>query len=68
MWEGEGCKECRDTGYKGRSGMDMNDRLKTLVTGSVELVTIADAARKEGLVTLREIAINKMLEGVTTYG
>ena len=47
--------------------MDMNDRLKTLVTGSVELVTIADAARQEGLVTLREIAINKILEGVTTY-
>jgi general secretion pathway protein E len=71
VWEGEGCKECRGTGYKGRSGlfevMDMNERLKALVSGSVELAAIVEAARQEGLVTLREIAIKKMLEGVTTY-
>ncbi len=71
VWEGEGCKECRGTGYKGRSGlfevMDMNDGLKTLVTGSVELAKVSAAARQEGLVSLREIAIKKMLEGVTTY-
>jgi general secretion pathway protein E len=71
VWEGEGCKECRGTGYKGRSGlfevMHMNDRLKALVTGSVELAAIVEMARQEGLVTLREIAVNKMLEGVTTY-
>ncbi|NTV49700.1 MAG: Flp pilus assembly complex ATPase component TadA [Geobacteraceae bacterium] len=71
VWEGDGCKECRGTGYKGRSGlfevMDMNDRLKALVSGSVELAMIVEAAKQEGLVTLREIAINKMLEGVTTY-
>lgn len=71
VWEGEGCKECRGTGYMGRSGlfevMDMNDRLKAMVSGSVELAMIVEAAKQEGLVTLREIAINKMLEGVTTY-
>ena len=71
VWEGEGCKECRGTGYKGRSGlfevMDMNDRLKALITGSVELAAIVDIAAQEGLVSLRKIAINKMLEGVTTY-
>jgi len=71
VWEGEGCKECRGTGYKGRSGlfevMDMNDRLKALITGSVELAAIVDAASREGLVSLRKIAIDKMLEGVTTY-
>lgn len=71
VWEGEGCKECRGTGYKGRSGlfevMDINDRLKALITGSVELAAIVAAASQEGLVSLRKIAINKMLEGVTTY-
>lgn len=71
VWEGDGCKECRGTGYKGRSGlfeiMDMNDRLKAMVSGSVELASIIEAARQEGLVTLRDIAVKKMLEGVTTY-
>jgi len=71
VWEGEGCKECRGTGYRGRCGlfevMDMNDRMKALVSASAELAQISSAARQEGLVTLREIAISKMLEGVTTY-
>jgi len=71
VWEGEGCKECRGTGYKGRCGlfevMDMNDRMKALVSASAELAQISSTARQEGLVTLREIAISKMLEGVTTY-
>jgi general secretion pathway protein E len=71
VWEGAGCKWCRGTGYKGRSGlfevMDMNDRVKALVSGSVELADIVAVARQEGLITLREIAIRKMLEGETTY-
>lgn len=71
VWEGEGCKECRGTGYKGRSGlfevMDMNDKVKSLIKNTVELSDVSAATRQEGLVTLREIAISKMLEGVTTY-
>ncbi|HIJ95769.1 MAG TPA: type II/IV secretion system protein [Desulfuromonadales bacterium] len=69
--EGAGCKQCRGTGYKGRSGLfevlEMNDHLKTLVSRSAQLADIVAAARQEGLVTLREIAIRKMLEGITTY-
>ncbi len=71
VWEGNGCKECRGTGYRGRSGlfevMELNDRLKALVADSAGLAAIVGAARQEGVVTLREIAIKKMLEGVTTY-
>ena len=71
VWEGEGCKECRGTGYKGRTGifevLDMNERLKAMVSGSVELADLAAASREEGLLTLRQVAIRKMLEGATTY-
>lgn len=71
VWEGQGCKECRGTGYKGRSGLfevlDMNDTMKALVSSSAELGQVVAAARQGGLTTLREIGINKMLEGVTTY-
>ncbi len=71
VWEGNGCKECRGTGYRGRSGlfevMELNERLKALVADSAGLAAIVGAARQEGVVTLREIAIKKMLEGVTTY-
>ena len=71
VWEGQGCKECRGTGYKGRTGLfevlDMSERFKTLVTGSVELANLALAAKEDGLVSLRQVAIQKMLEGLTTY-
>lgn len=70
-WEGEGCKECRGTGYKGRTGifevLDISDRIKPMVTASVELADLQEAACGEGLVSLRQVAIQKMLEGVTTY-
>jgi len=71
VWEGEGCKECRGTGYRGRTGifevLDMNERIKSLVTGSVELADLMAAAQDNGLESLRQIAIRKMLEGSTTY-
>ena len=47
--------------------MELNEKLKALVSESAGLASIIKAAREGGVVTLREIAINKMLEGVTTY-
>jgi len=71
VWEGEGCKECRGTGYKGRTGLfevlDLSERVKGLISSSVELGDLAAAAQAEGLETLRQVAIRKMLEGATTY-
>ena len=69
--EGQGCKVCRSTGYKGRTGLfevlDMSDRLKSLVNGSVGLADLASAAKEDGLIALRQVAVQKMLEGITTY-
>jgi general secretion pathway protein E len=71
VWEGEGCKECRGTGYKGRTGifevLDLNEKIKSMVTGSVELADLVAAAQENGLESLRSVAIRKMLEGATTY-
>ena len=71
VWDGEGCKECRGTGYKGRTGLfevlDMGDRLKALITGTVTLADLTVAAHEDGLVSLRQIAVHKMLEGATSY-
>lgn len=71
VWEGKGCKECRGTGYKGRTGifelLDMNERIKAKVAASVELSDLFAASQEDGLVTLRQVAIHKMLEGATSY-
>jgi general secretion pathway protein E len=45
----------------------MNERIKSMVTGSVELADLMAAAQDNGLESLRQIAIRKMLEGSTTY-
>jgi len=69
--EGAGCKECRGTGYKGRTGifelLDMNERIKGMIKSNVELADLLAASQKDGLITLRQVAIHKMLEGITTY-
>lgn len=71
VMQGAGCKECRGTGYKGRTGifevLEINDRIKPLIaagTDPTEIVTVAEA---DGFASLRQLAIRKMLEGVTTY-
>jgi len=69
--EGEGCKECRGTGYKGRSGifevLEMSERIKGMVGEKIDLSELVRAAEREGFLTLRRLAIRKMLEGTTTY-
>ena len=69
---GEGCVECRGTGYKGRTGifetLDFTDRMRNILSSSkIELTDIQEAAKTDGMLTLRQCAIRKMLEGVTTY-
>jgi len=71
VWEGEGCSECRGTGYKGRTGifevMDFTDGIKAVLSDKVDLAGLYKAAQADGMITLRQVAIRKMLEGVTTY-
>jgi general secretion pathway protein E len=68
---GRGCVKCRGTGYLGRVGifevLSFTEPIKDLIAqeGSVDM--IRQAACEEGMVTLRENAIKKMLDGETTY-
>jgi len=69
--QGKGCQKCRGTGYKGRIGifelMPFTDTLKTMTTSEVDVMKLRSEAIKDGMVTLRQNAIKKMLDGVTTY-
>lgn len=71
VYEGEGCKECRGTGYRGRTGifevLEINDTVKALIGEKIDTAAIAKAAEADGFLNLRQLAIRKMLEGVTTY-
>lgn len=68
---GEGCTECRGTGYRGRTGifeiMPFTEHLRSRMSERMELSELQAIAHADGLVALRQVAINKMLEGITTY-
>jgi general secretion pathway protein E len=68
---GRGCEMCRDTGYLGRLAtvevMPMTDTLKELtLKEKVGALEFKNMARAEGMITLRENALDLMLAGLTT--
>lgn len=68
--KGEGCPTCRGTGYLGQTAifeiMEMTDQLGALIRKGAGAQALENAARKHGMRTLKDKAIEKMLEGVTT--
>ncbi len=68
---GEGCPKCRHTGLYGRSGvfelLDVQRRVRQLITEGKDANEIAYAAKVEGMASLREAAIRKLAEGATTF-
>ncbi|MEJ7688587.1 MAG: hypothetical protein WKG52_17325 [Variovorax sp.] len=65
-----GCKHCNNTGYKGRVGihelMVMSRELRRMVQSGDRAEALQSAALKEGMHTLRQDGIAKVLAGLTT--
>jgi general secretion pathway protein E len=66
----KGCTTCSQTGFKGRTGIyelvTVNDELRSLVVVRAPLAEIRAAARRAGMVTLREDGLRKVEAGITT--
>jgi len=71
LFRGRGCEACRKTGYKGRIGvfelMVMTDALRALAVTGAPTERLREGAIEEGMRTLKQDAIRKVLEGVTTF-
>jgi type IV pilus assembly protein PilB len=67
---GRGCDRCNNTGFKGRLGIFelvvMNDELRDLVSGGVSTDQLRIAAKKQGMMTLRESGLRAIFDGKTT--
>ena len=67
---GAGCRECRSTGFKGRIAifevMSIDEKIREALVRRASLDEIRDIAIAAGMITLREAAISKVIEGVTT--
>jgi type II secretory ATPase GspE/PulE/Tfp pilus assembly ATPase PilB-like protein len=67
---GEGCPACFQTGYLGRSGifeiMEVNDTIRELIFQQIAKDVLRRVASDMGMRTLRQAAVDKVLEGATT--
>ncbi len=70
FYKGKGCPECFHTGYAGRTGiyevMETNEEIKDLIFRQTTREVIRQVAIDTGMQTLKQSAINKVVEGVTT--
>ncbi|MEP7305411.1 MAG: GspE/PulE family protein [Acidobacteriota bacterium] len=70
FYEGIGCIECGGTGYKGRTAicelLDLTDKIREMILEKKPNSEIKKAARDEGMRFLRESAVERVMDGVTT--
>ena len=69
-YEPVGCGRCNGSGYKGRRGvfsvMTMNDEMRDLAISGAPESQLAEAARRNGMLTLRDDGLEKVKAGVTS--
>jgi type IV pilus assembly protein PilB len=70
FYEGAGCIECGGTGFKGRTAicelMDLTDHIRDMILARAPTSEIKKAAREDGMTFLRQCAVGRVLDGVTT--
>lgn len=69
--DAEGCVKCRYTGYKGRTAivemMNVTAKMRSLISDGATTDEIRNNAVMDGMLTLKESAIRKLADGVTTF-
>ncbi len=70
FYEGKGCIECNGAGYHGRLAvtelLHLSDPIRELILSRRPAAEIRRAAKEEGMSFLRESALEKVFQGVTT--
>ncbi len=71
LYRGKGCDACNNSGFKGRVALHellvASEDLKNLIQGKARTAEILSVAMRDGMVTLLQNGIEKVLRGVTTY-
>ncbi|MEO7859352.1 MAG: GspE/PulE family protein [Nitrospirales bacterium] len=71
LYRGRGCETCNQTGFKGRVALHEllcgSDELRNLIQARAKTTEMKRLAAQEGMVTLLQDGILKVLAGLTTY-
>lgn len=70
IFEAEGCRKCRSTGYSGRIAifeiLSVSEAVANLIVKKPSESEIEKIAKEQGMITMRQDGILKVLEGVTS--
>jgi len=70
FYRGKGCPKCHATGYRGRLGLFelliMNDEMRDMIMRNASTGDLREAARKNGMKTLREAGVEGIFSGFTS--
>ncbi len=70
LYHGQGCDRCKKTGYAGRVAilelMTVTDEIRKLVIDRASAMEIGRIAREQSMKTLRDVALGKVRDGLTT--
>jgi len=71
LYRAKGCPACDDSGFKGRSViyeiLKVTPTIREMINGKANLEDIRRRATEEGFTPMREVAIEKIRAGITTY-
>lgn len=71
LYRGRGCEACTKTGFKGRVALQEllvgSDEIKSLIQSKARKAELLHVALHEGMTTLVQDGIRKVLAGITTY-
>jgi len=70
MFEARGCDSCNKTGYRGRIGVYeailSDQQVETILQANPSEREIRRVAKEQGIPTMQQDGINKVLKGITT--
>jgi type II secretory ATPase GspE/PulE/Tfp pilus assembly ATPase PilB-like protein len=70
FWRGRGCSRCKETGYRGRTGlyevMYCNEEVGALIQAGAPRVELRAALKRRAHRSLRQDALRKLSRGITT--
>ena len=70
FYYGTGCKQCNNTGYKGRIAvfemLVASDRIRNMIMDSASTAELRGASKEDGMRTLRDSGLLHLFDGVTT--
>jgi type IV pilus assembly protein PilB len=70
FWEGTGCMECSGTGFRGRTAihelLDLTEKIREQILERRPVSEIKRTARADGMTFLRQSALDRVKQGITT--